>query len=238
MPRAPLSKLIRTGNMGLLKLLSGLWRSAKMSDFDRKHLSQVARWKADGGEELRYRFPELGCESVVIDLGGYEGSWAERLTSYYNVHMHVFEAHPDFASALQKSMAGRKKTTVHPVALASANGTFSLTEDGDGSRADATGKIVCKSVEAKAYLTSIGVENIDLLKINIEGGEYDILPHLIDLDLISNVKILQVQFHRYSEADERARDDIIRRLAVTHERTWSYDFVWEEWRLKSSLKQP
>jgi FkbM family methyltransferase len=223
--------------MALLKLFSRLWRSARMSEFERRHLSQVARWKADDGEELRYRFPELGCESVVIDLGGYEGSWAERLTSYYNVHMHVFEAHPGFASALQKAMAGRKKTTVHPVALASANGTFSLTEDGDGSRADATGKIVCKSVEAKAYLTAIGVEKIDLLKINIEGGEYDILPHLIDMDLISNVKILQVQFHRYSEADERARDDIIRRLAVTHERTWNYDFVWEDWRLRSSLRQ-
>ena len=38
---------------------------------------------------------------------------------------------------------------------------------------------------------------IDLLKINIEGGEYEVLENLIENDLIKNIDNIQIQFHDF-----------------------------------------
>ncbi|WP_269931626.1 FkbM family methyltransferase [Aminobacter sp. HY435] len=217
----------------------GLWKSitkrlSGAHSYQKLHSSEHQRWLDDRGEERRYFFPEFTASDVVVDLGGYEGKWAAGILEKYNVQMHIFEAHPKFARAVQDRFAGWDNVFIHPVALASNQGSFTLSDDGDASSSTTTaGPIVtCRSVEAVAYLNQIGVRHIALLKINIEGGEYEILPHLISTGIISGIDIIQVQFHRYSRKDEVARDAIRRALSTTHECQWCYKFVWEEWRRK------
>jgi hypothetical protein len=70
------------------------------------------------------------------------------------------------------------------------------------------------------------------MKVNIEGGEYDLLDHLIESGLIQRVRWLQVQFHDFvPNAAERMRA-IQDRLRATHEPEWQHEFVWESWRRK------
>ena len=49
---------------------------------------------------------------------------------------------------------------------------------------------VVKLIDAAEFLQKQKIENIDLMKINIEGGEYDLLTHLIDIGFIENIKII------------------------------------------------
>ena len=65
--------------------------------------------------------------------------------------------------------------------------------------------------------------------MNIEGGEYDLLPHLIETHAISIVQAIEVQFHMVDKASVEARDRIRTALAATHAEAWCYPFVWEAW---------
>lgn len=70
------------------------------------------------------------------------------------------------------------------------------------------------------------------MKINIEGGEYQVIPALIDSGFIKNIRDIQVQFHDFIENAMAQRSEIRNRLKETHYLTYDYLFVWENWRLK------
>ena len=87
----------------------------------------------------------------------------------------------------------------------------------------------CHSVGALAYLREQGIDRIDAIKVNIEGGEFDLLPYLVTTGVIGSIGTLQVQFHRLSYSSPAAREAVREQLQRTHRQTWCYPFVWEEW---------
>jgi hypothetical protein len=76
------------------------------------------------------------------------------------------------------------------------------------------------------------IESVDLVKINIEGGEYDLLDHLIAEGLIERIRDVQVQFHDFVPGAEARRAAIRHGLEATHVVTYDEPFVWENWRRK------
>jgi len=73
--------------------------------------------------------------------------------------------------------------------------------------------------------------NVDLMKINIEGGEYELLERLLETKEILRIRNIQVQFHNI---DKRAKvwvEEIRRKLSDSHNPTFQYDFVWDNWQL-------
>lgn len=73
---------------------------------------------------------------------------------------------------------------------------------------------------------------IDLVKIDIEGGEYDVLPQLIETGLISRIRFLQIQFHRFVDGAVQKRENLREHLRKTHTESWCYPFIWESWEAK------
>jgi len=72
------------------------------------------------------------------------------------------------------------------------------------------------------------------MKINIEGGEYELLLALLDSPaLIQGIRYFQVQFHDFVPDAQAQREHIRQRLSATHELMWDYPFIWESWRLKA-----
>jgi hypothetical protein len=69
------------------------------------------------------------------------------------------------------------------------------------------------------------------MKINIEGGEFDLLPAAIDSGLIERIKFIQVQFHQFIPNAIENRLQIHKALEKSHRQMWCYDFVWESWAL-------
>lgn len=172
-------------------------------------------------EELRYQY-DLNKDSVVFDLGGYKGEWSEGIHARFGCVPYLYE--PVF------KISGN--FIFHPYGLgAYSRGEVILVD------ADKTG-IACKSgrsqkikiVDVAAELEE--VQSIDLMKINIEGMEYELLPRLIETGLISRIKNIQVQFHNIVPESDRLMWTIQNELKNTHEQTWGYRFVWENWRLK------
>ena len=70
------------------------------------------------------------------------------------------------------------------------------------------------------------------MKINIEGGEYDLLEHFLESGFIKNINNIQIQFHDFIPNAEERMKKIQYELEKTHSLTYQYPFVWENWQRK------
>ncbi len=195
------------------------------------HERSHARWVRDRGDErLRLRYP-LERHSVIVDVGGFDGRWAEAALERFGCTLHAFEPVPEFAAELARRLAGHPGAHAHAFGLAGSDRLEPFHVAGDGSSAlrPAEGLRRLELREADTAFGRLGIGPIDLLKINIEGGEYELLEHLLDRGRLPSVRYLQVQFHDFV-ADASARmQRLLERLASTHAPEWRYPFVWESW---------
>ncbi len=201
-----------------------------------RFLPEVKRWfleQADGSLRLDY---SLDKNSVVFDVGGYEGSWASDIYQKFESNIFIFEPVPDFANDIKTRFCNNKKVQVLAYGLSDKNEKLSISLGGDNSSFYINSKSKVVSAEICEFsdelLTSLGVKQIDLMKINIEGGEYDLLEHMIKNNTIKLVKNIQIQFHNFVPNAIERRNKLRLQLALTHQETWCYEFVWENWKLK------
>lgn len=211
------------------------FRKFKEKHFPSPYQREVQRWWADGGDyALRFDY-DLLPESLVLDLGGYRGQWASDLFGRYGCNIIVFEPVKKYADLIADRFAKNPKITCHQIALGAREmeATIYVSENESSIfHGPGCGESI-RIVDAASWLDKNNIDKIDLIKINIEGGEYDLMDRLIEVGRVSKMKNIQIQFHDV-EKDSRDRMDSIRReLSRTHTPTYQYDFVWENWALKS-----
>lgn len=212
-----------------------LQRLARLISPDRDLQAERVRpfFAANGDKTLRL-FYDLTPNSVVFDLGGYEGQWASDIFAMYRCTIHLFEPVELFAAQIERRFAGNPYVIVHAFGLAEETKTVAYALNGDATSMLKTGKSMgtMRLVKAADFLLGEKIGQIDLMKINIEGGEYDLLDHLIDTRAVSRIVNIQVQFHDILPDAERRMIAIQRRLEDTHHLTYQFPFVWENWQLK------
>jgi FkbM family methyltransferase len=197
---------------------------------------RVEPWFAANGDKTLRLSYNLNEGSVVYDFGGYEGQWASDIYGRYNCQVHVFEPYKPFFDNIVSRFERNNKIKVYPFGLGSSVADVPFSNLDDASSAlntsvQATDTIRIESVSE--FFASNNVGFIDLMKINIEGGEYDLLETLLDLGYIKSIDNIQVQFHDFLFDNARQRmESIQKRLSETHELTYQFDFVWENWKLK------
>lgn len=194
------------------------------------------RWRADKGDEtLRLDYP-LDSESLVLDFGGYEGEWAATIHKRFGSRIVIFEAVPEYAEKIRNRFAGNNLLEVCAYGLGMTDRTEKIYMDSDGS--SSFGKngpsIDIRIADAAAWFQERGLPAVELAKLNIEGGEYELLERLIDNGITPRIKHIQIQFHTISPDSKERRKRIQDALAKTHELKWCYEFVWESWTLKGT----
>ena len=197
---------------------------------------QVKKWLADGGDHnLRLDYPELTSVSIVFDLGGYLGDFTAAIIERYNCKAYIFEPHPEYFSKCIERFSPYENVMVLNYGLADKNGEFFLSNSLDGSsfinpNHSQKDGIKCVIRDLSSVLSELDIKSIDLMKINIEGGEFPLMEHIISCDKQAIVGQYQIQFHNFVENAVDRRMQISRALSKTHVRTWCYTFVWENWR--------
>jgi FkbM family methyltransferase len=154
------------------------------------------------------------------------------MLSKYSCQYHIFEPHPDAFAKLMKRFADLPEVNLHEFALGGANGIVPLSCAEEGS-----------SIISGRGANSIKVELIDvcerlrnerhpvaLMKLNIEGAEFDLLEALLWSDARDLAGDLLVQFHAGSPEAEKRYRSIALKLRETHHCVWRYPFLWELWR--------
>jgi FkbM family methyltransferase len=192
------------------------------------------RWLRDRGDEtLRVDYP-LGPDSVVLDVGGYHGDWAAQLYERYGCRVYVFEPVTEFYEGIRARFAGNPSVKVFNFGLSDSDAMLpiSLAADASSVYQGAEQTIEIQLRDVVAVLREEQISAIDLVKINIEGGEYPLLTRMLDERITDRCRDIQVQFHDFVPDASARRAEIRARLARTHELTYEYYFVWENWRLR------
>lgn len=197
--------------------------------------ARVIKWFNDNGDKIHRVVYSLSSKSLVIDCGGYEGQWASDIYSRYCCRIIIFEPVIKFAENIKQSFKYNPDITVYDFGLSNVTKEEQLFISGDGSSVYKNDGESCKIklVNATDFLRLNNIQYIDLIKINIEGGEYDLLEHLLDTNFVEHIENLQIQFHDFVENAESRMKRIQNRLEKTHYLTYHYPFVWDNWTLKN-----
>ena len=214
------------------RLAESLRTSMFPTDADR----ELQRWYRDGGDEaLRYNY-DLSESALVLDVGGYKGQFASDIYSRFNCRILIFEPVEAFATQIKNRFRRNAKIEVIAKALGSSRRKEAIALCNDGSSTWKSGPRTedIYFEDVALVFSERKITNIDLLKVNIEGGEYELLQRLLETDLIKQVKNIQVQFHRVAQDSERRMEQIRKDLSTTHTPIYQYRFVWENWRLSDA----
>lgn len=196
---------------------------------------RVEPWfRADGDRTHRLDYNDLTPDSIVFDLGGFVGQWASDIYSKYNCTVYVFEPVAEYAEKILQRFRMNPKIHVFNFGLDKENKIDIIGIDNDASSLFKTkGKETTIQLKrAIDFIESNKIDYIDLMKINIEGGEFDLLEHLINVGFIDKIKNIQIQFHDFVPNAEKRMKTIQNKLSLTHQITFQYEFVWENWKIK------
>jgi FkbM family methyltransferase len=191
-------------------------------------------FKHNGNHTHAVNYP-LDENSMVIDLGGYLGKWADVLIKRYNPYMTLVEPIPKFYNELVNKFKNNSKITVLNYAISSTNKKGQLFLNGDAtSEYQVNNKpIDVDFITIGELLEKIGREKIELMQINIEGEEFNLLNNMMDSDIISRFDNLQVQFHTFIDDAAEKRENIQKRLGENNfNKLYDYPFIFEGWSLQ------
>ncbi len=141
-------------------------------------------------------------ESIIYSFGiGTDISFDLSLIEKYNVSIHAFDPTPKSIEWIKKQNI-TTKFILHEYGLAdfTGNSEFTLPENPEyisGSIKnvlDKTGNNINIPVkDLKTIMTDLNHQRIDILKIDIEGAEYDVIDYIVRNKI--EIKQLLVEFH-------------------------------------------
>lgn len=187
----------------------------------------------DGG--WWYAPGELGADSVVYSLGvGDDIDFDLAVIEKYAVEVHAFDPTPSSVRLIEDRHLPQR-FRFHPWAVTASDGTLTFYPrlKKDGTKSEVMFTMVAEpetardGIEVPAYSLStiagrLGHEHIDLMKMDIEGAEYEVLDGLLASSI--KPKQLLVEFHhrfpgiglgKTADMIARLRDDGYRIFAVS-----------------------
>ena len=194
--------------------------------------SEVAAWfAADGDATYRLRYSNLGPDSLVFDLGGYEGKWSMDIFCRYAPSIYIFEPIPAYCREIRARFEHNPKVKIFEFGFGATEGEerFHLGDDSSSLLRGEGETIQVSMKKISRFILDNNIPSIDLIKINIEGSEYDVLQDLHDAALLERVRNLQIQFHNFVPDAEEKLEKTHAMLRKTHKQDWAFKFVWENW---------
>ncbi len=198
----------------------------------------IDRWNNDKGDEILRLDYQLNENSLVLDLGGHVGKFASEVYSIYHCRILVFEPVKEYHEYLSWKFRANNNIKIYPFGLGPRTEQLLIELAGNES------SIVRRSQEGPKEVIRIesidrffidNIESVDLMKINIEGAEYELLDCLLDTPHIHKIKNIQIQFHDFLEYHIKWIYKLREKLQKTHHVTYSYDLIWENWKLNDSI---
>lgn len=154
-------------------------------------------------EVLRYLLPH-GYDGNIVDAGGYIGTSAIALHNIFpQANITVIEPSVANLEVLKKNVAGIGNIKiVHGALVGKSAGTINLKNRGTGEwgftiveapkdKSDASVLHETQAFTLKDLIASSG--GIGLLKMDIEGGEVDLLKH--DLETLNSIPVVYAELH-------------------------------------------
>jgi FkbM family methyltransferase len=186
-----------------------------------------------------------------IDCGANVGQsieWAKKTFSKYPYKIDSFEPLPLNVKVLNEKYSSQENITIHPKAISTTNSiqkfycqnwgarTGSSLVKGKSSATD--GYIDIETIDLAEWLNlNISKNEIAILKIDIEGSEYEVLPHLFKNKIHEWIDTWLVEFHPSTKVSTFNSEVINQTKAnVKWLADWAIDFESADNIIKNVLK--
>lgn len=143
----------------------------------------------------------LNAESNVLCAGaGHDISFERALITSYGCKVVLLDPSPTGITTVRKESLPAENLRFSPVGLAGRDGLINFQKPRDiregsfvGGAALASDGCAFPCETPSTVMSKLGWSRIDLLKIDIEGFEYDVIQHILERRL--NVRQICVEFH-------------------------------------------
>lgn len=174
--------------------------------------------------------------AVVFSGGvGKDITFEMELSNRFNCQVYLFDPSPTGIRTINSLPSIPEKLHFFPIGLAKKNGLISFEppkNPEEGSFTLSTGSVTAVTFECKKISTiahEMGISEFELLKIDIEGFEYEVIEDLLESEL--RVKQIAVEFHDFIDgiSKEKTRKCIAllrsHGYTIFHKRGHDYSFV-------------
>ena len=174
-------------------------------------------------EQRIYDFEAIKPNPVIIDAGAHIGIATLRFKQLYpDAQITCFE--PDSASLTMLhrniDINSLENVEVIQAALSDKDGEAGFHTDGaDGSRVDPGASGKCRTVRLSRFLNS----PVDMLKLNVEGAEFDVLNELDVAGKLGLVERIVIEYHGWPDG-QQSLGEILSILAKNSFRYLLHDF--------------
>lgn len=179
-----------------------------------------------------FNWTMLTPDSLVLEVGAYQGRWAKEICRKYNPRLYAFEPARWAYDICKAELADYPNAHVFNFGLGKVNDILPMGEyETDGCSFLKNSRVqggVGAIREIVRVFERLKIERVDLMLMNIEGYEYVLLPYMIETGLLDKVDTLMVQFHDFA-ADIAAHERLIMSIEKTHKVLWDYGTTLKAW---------
>ncbi len=167
----------------------------------------VVSWRADSDADLAvieevfgrgvYELPDIRAPKVIVDLGAHIGATVLFFTMRFpTARVVALEPDPVNFAKLRRNVGSMPQVTILNTAVSEQDGTITLYSGGrlDGWKSSSARPatrwqqpIDVRSMKLDNVLAEAGIKEVDLLKIDIEGAEYDVLKSFRGLASVGTI---------------------------------------------------
>lgn len=173
----------------------------------------------------------------MLVAGAYKGKVIQLLADMYPDYGTIWGLDPQTwaLGQAQIRLDGYRDIVLHNIGIGAKHGQFTMGEwetdacsfvnIGENARTSGKGDLVlAESVFKECGFTKYG---LDLAVFNMEGYEFDLLPYLIEKELINHIDRLAVQFHHgfgndFDFPETKKALSLTHRLTVDQMPQWGY----------------
>ena len=175
--------------------------------YRRKYRRMLQQWEDDGGDEkLRYDY-YLNSNSFVMDLGGYEGEWTENIHQKFGCQVAIFEPVRKFAEKIKNKFSQNEAIKICQYGLGSSSRTDTIYLWGAGTstfRKRAKAEEI-RIVDIKKWFSDHNMQSVQLMKINIEGGEFDLFTDEVISAFSESSFIIEIHDFKFDDGKNKRK---------------------------------
>lgn len=143
----------------------------------------------------------LTKDSVVVDAGAHRGEFSAEIIRRFGCRCHLVEANPRLVETLM--MARAESITTAALGGRDGRGMLHVSENPEASSlfdaGAATTSVEVETISLATLMRRLGLTRIDLLKLDIEGAEFDLIAATPD-QILQRINQITVEFHDFKPA--------------------------------------
>lgn len=164
---------------------------------------------------------------TAVDIGAHVGTWSINMADAFE-HVHAFEPVEEHRQCFEANVGPRENVTLHALALGARDGVVTITRDPQNSGASHVSATPGAVTVRMTTLDSFKLEEVDLIKMDVEGYEANVIAGARETILRCRPIICCEQKRDFATkfgVKATAATDALRELGMVQLREMGGDFI-------------